>query len=354
MNKRKTIIICVAIVLVIACVFFIKYQRDRKAELETPATSVEFIMDTSIVQKFYGKHAQEAVDEIVQKLRDYENTMSMHLANSEITKLNEAAGKEYVELSASTIEFLKKAKEYSEKSNRAFDITIAPLTTLWHITSPGEHSVPPQAEIDKALALVDYNDLLIDEENNKAMLKREGQSVDLGGIAKGASSQIVLDVVKKYNIKYGYVSLGGNLVVIGPDPSGQEYRFGVRDPLGTEQEYIGTITLTGKTMATTGGYERYFIENGVKYHHVLDPKTGYPAKSNLLSATVISENGMLADYLSTTMFVLGKDAALQYMSDERFSLILVDSDNHVYVSKNLESKYEANEDNTKYTTSFVE
>ncbi len=303
----------------------------RKAN--TPALSTDFVMDTFVEQKLYGEQAEEAVKEISENLRAFEQAFSMHLPNSEIGRLNTAAGGETVELSPEVYQLLERGKELSLKSQGAFDLTIAPLTQVWGITSDNP-SVPSSKEISDALDLVDANSLFL--ENGSAKLSQEGQAVDLGGIAKGAACDIVRETAEKYHIDCGYVSIGGNMVVLEEKPLGRDFYFGVRDPAGTAADSVCALTLYGKTMATTGTYERYFEEDGVIYHHVLNPKTGWPADSDLLSVTVISEDGTLADFLSTTLFVLGKETVLTSLEYEEFQVIAISVDGTVYCSSSLE------------------
>ncbi len=309
----------------------------RYRHANTPVYSVDFMMDTIIEQKFYGENAQEAADKIRQELAHFENTFSMYRPESEITKLNEQAGVREVVLSEEAYRLLKRSAELSRSSKGAFDITIAPLTQAWGITSDHPH-VPSEQEREAALSLVKIDDLVFDDALHTAELLRKGQAVDLGGIAKGAACDIVRQVAQEYGITKGYASIGGNLVVLDDKPAGKDLTFGVRDPKGDASQAIGAVTLYGKTMATTGGYERFFEEDGVTYHHVLDPKTGCPAQSDMLSVSVICEDGTLADYLSTTLFVLGKDAVLTCLNREDFQIIAVGADDTIYCSASLEGK----------------
>lgn len=307
----------------------------RKAN--TPAISTDFIMDTIIEQKLYGQQAETAVQEISAELRDFEALFSMYVEGSEISRLNQAAGEEPVKLSDQVYQLLKRSKGLSQQSGGAFDITIAPLTKAWGITS-NNPSVPTEAELAAAKSLIDVDKLVLDDEAQSAQLLEKGQAVDLGGIAKGAACDIVRQVAEKYDITCGYVSIGGNMVVLENKPLGRDFYFGVRDPEGDASQSICAVTLYGKTMATTGGYERFFEENGVVYHHVLDPETGWPADSDLLSVSVISEDGLLADFLSTTLFVLGKDAVLSCLERSDFQIIAVGENHTVYCSSSLEGK----------------
>lgn len=210
-----------------------------------------------------------------------------------------------MEVSQRTFDLLQRAKELSEQSDGAFDITIAPVVELWGITSDHPH-VPTDEELAQAMALMGLEDLVLDEEACTVYLTRPGMAIDLGGIAKGWTADQLREYARELGAERGYVSLGGNLMIIGERPDGDPFKFGLRDPQGDASTYLGTVTLEdGCTMATTGGYERYFEEDGIRYHHVLDPRTGYPADSDLLSVAVISKDGTLADYLSTTLFVPG-------------------------------------------------
>ncbi len=347
-QKAKKILLLLASVVVLCAVIIVANTQAQKRKL---AVSMDFIMDTVIEQKLYGKNGQQAVDEISRRLREYEQMCSMYLEESQVSQINQNAGKEYIEVSDQCLELIERSKQYAGQSNGLFDITIAPLTTLWGITS--DHpKVPSQQEIDKAKALVNYQDILID--GNKVMLRREGQAIDLGAVAKGAACEIVREVAQQYEITSGYVSIGGNLIVLGEKPDGSAYRFGIRDPQGEESEYLGTISLEGKTMATTGTYERWFEQDGVRYHHVIDPRTGYPADSDLLSVSVISEDGLLADCMSTALFIEGKEAALAKMQEEEYQLVIVDQEGTVYCSPSLKGNFEPNTENKhSYTYQYA-
>ncbi len=336
--KNKKILQIVASILVLGAVVVVaNLQKERN----TPTVSTEFMMDTVIMQKLYGKRAPQAIAEIEDRLRQYEKTCSMYIENSEIDLINQNAGKKFVEVSDDTLNMIVRAKEFSVQSNGLFDITIAPLTTLWGITSESP-KVPSEQQISQARTLVNYQDILI--QNHQVKLKHQGQAIDLGAVAKGAVCNIIREVAQKYNITKGYVSVGGNLIVLKDTPTGSNYRFGIRDPKGDESEYIATVLLNGKTMATSGAYERWFEQDGKRYHHIINPHTGYPAETDLLSVSVISEDGMLADCLSTTFFIEGKQAALAKMQEEEYQLIVVDLQGNVFYSPSLINNLQPNED----------
>ncbi len=351
MNRKVLFGGCAAIFLSIA-VFLLQGGAGQKPVEETAdyggfRAGVTYAMNTVVEQKWYGENADSVYAGVEALIRELEGGLSMHLPKSEIMAINQNAGVQPVQVSQRTFDLLYRAKELSNQSGGSFDITIAPLVELWGITSDHPR-VPGEEELAAALALVGVEELELDTEGRTAYLPRQGMAIDLGGIAKGWACDQIRDYALAQGVERGYVSLGGNLMVIGKKPDGSDFLFGLRDPQGDASEYIGTLTLEGLTMATTGGYERYFEQDGVRYHHVLDPQTGRPAESDLLSVTVISPDGTLADYLSTVLFIQGREAAIAVANEEAFSLVIVDREGNVYLSPALKGVFTPNEEKTAY------
>lgn len=295
------------------------------------ASGTEFIMSTVVEQRWYGQESKQAYDAIVDALKDMEKKLSLYVESSEIAAINQNAGVAPVEVSQETYDLIKHAVDYSAQSGGKFDITIAPLTQLWDIM--GESPKVPNAEdITAAKNLVDYKQIALDPDKRTVMLLTSGMSIDLGGVAKGMAASTAAEIAKKFQVS-GFLSIGGNMMVLGKKPSGEDFKFGVRDPKGGSSDYMAVVTLDGMTMATTGTYERYFEEDGVRYHHVLDPFTGYPAQSDLISVTVISQDGALADYLSTAIFMEGREGLEQHLHAEDYYVIAIDQDDRVYTSE---------------------
>lgn len=328
---------------VVALLAFAVFRAGSRRE----TARVDFIMDTVVELRLFGRDAETAADEIMEALRETERRTSLFDSGSEISRLNAAAGKNPVPLSDETFRLLETALEFCAESGGRFDITIAPVKLLWDFG--GDGTVPDPEKLSAAASLVDFRDLLLDPAEQTAMLRRDGQAVDLGGVAKGAADRAIREIAEKYSVKSGYVSIGGTIVVIGKKPDGSDFRFGVRDPEGAAQDIIGTVRLPGRTIATSGGYERYFERDGTRYHHILDPETGLPAESDLLSATVIAECGARADYLSTFLFIAGLENALPYLEDDSIGVILVTRDGTVYSSENLARSFIPEETENYYT-----
>ena len=309
------------------------------------ADRIDFLMDTFIEQTVVGKRPQKTMEKVYQALLAFDKELSLYDEKSEINEINSHAGKDYVKVSKRTYDLLKRSAQLSQQSDDAFDFTIAPVTMLWHDAK--KQGVPPtQQAIEEKLALVDWSKVLFRDEDSSVMLAEKGMGIDIGGIAKGYACDIVKEIYEQEKVVTGTISLGGNVYTYKA-PQGQEgYRVGVRDPLGGENDPLMAITLTDCVLATSGAYERFFEYEGVSYHHIIDKKTGRPVDSDLLSATAICTDGALADFLSTTFYILGRDAALDAIRQQElketpeFYLVLVDREQNIYISPSLMDKVE--------------
>ena len=356
MSRKVVWIGCavIALSIVLYLAGFAPESREEPEDYGGFRSGITYAMNTVIEQKWYGESADTVYTGMETKIREIESVLSLHLSQSEIAAINENAGVQPVEVSQRTFDLFQRAKELSEQSDGAFDITIAPVVELWGITSDHPH-VPTDEELAQAMALMGLEDLVLDEEACTAYLTRPGMAIDLGGIAKGWTADQLREYARELGAERGYVSLGGNLMIIGERPDGDPFKFGLRDPQRDASTYLGTVTLEdGCTMATTGGYERYFEEDGIRYHHVLDPRTGYPADSDLLSVAVISKDGTLADYLSTTLFVQGLEAAKEAAGSEDYALVMVDQENNVWISGSLRGNFEPHETDADYTYIYID
>lgn len=295
------------------------------------AESTAFLMDTIVTQRWYGEKAEETCIQIEQALADLEKELSLYEESSEIARINAAAGEEAVPVSEELYGWIDRAKTLCEESGGVFDITVAPLVLLWDVTGENPH-VPAQKDIDAALEKVDYTRLILDEEVHSVMLAEKGMMLDLGGMAKGLAAGQMRKIAEENGVS-GYLSIGGNMLVLGRKPDGSDFVIGIRDPQGDANDYFATVVIDGYTMATSSAVERFFEEDGIVYHHILDPFTGYPGKTDLLSVTVISEDGLLADALSTTIFLKGSICLPAYLDRDDCMVVAVTEDNVVYASE---------------------
>ena len=345
-NLKKVFTVAGCILLL---VFFalLGFYQDNKEKDQTVSTGSAFIMDTFVDQKLVGRDSADAVVAVNKALSRFEDRMSAYRTQSMVSLINELAGIDAVKVDEETFALLKQAKELCGQSDGLFDITIGPLVDLWNINTL-DPVVPEENAIAQAMELVDWNDLILNEEDRSVMLKRKGQKINLGGMAKGAAGAMALEVAGEYGVHSGYISVGGNIFTIGEKADGTAYRFGIRDPRGTASEYIGIVDLNNTTMATSGDYERYFEADGVRYHHILDPRTGYPGRSDLISASVICEEGGKADYLSTLLFLMGREEALDYAQQNGYAVVLVDAEKNVWLSDGAKPIFTPNEQANGY------
>lgn len=304
-----------------------------------PTEKNSFMMGTFITQRVYGAKADEAIDEVWDRIRAIEGLMTINADGGDVNRLNEAAGYNSVTLDAETIRVLAAARKYAELTEGVFDVTIGPIVKAWGIFTD-KPRIPEQAEIDKLLKLVDYKALHIDTGSMTAKLEIPGQIADLGGIAKGYAGDVARDIYKKYGIESAYINLGGNVAVLGPKPDGSPWKIAIQNPRAENGVYIGTVDIVNKAIVTSGDYERYFVEDGIRYHHIIDTTTGYPAESGLISASIITEISMDADALSTSVFAMGLEKGMKLVESlDGVEAILVTKDKEVYATSGIKSSF---------------
>ncbi|AEF83160.1 FAD:protein FMN transferase [Leadbettera azotonutricia] len=267
-------------------------------------TRVEFALGTVCSISLYEKGNVRVYQDIFGRLAEIEKRMSVGLADSDISRINAAAGIEPVKVHADVFEVVERAMYYAEISGGAFDPTVEPLVSLWGIGGDAPR-VPSQGEIDAAISLINWRDIVLDREQGTIFLKHPGMALDLGAIAKGYAADEVEEIVKKAKIPRALIDLGGNILTYGEKADHSPWRVGIQNPNGLRGSYIGIIQFRNKTMVTSGVYERFFEENGVHYHHILSTADGYPVRNGLLSVSIITDRSMDADGLSTSVFALG-------------------------------------------------
>lgn len=238
------------------------------------------------------------------RVREIDARMSVFRAESDIALLNAAAGKAAVPVHAETLRLLEYAKQFAVFSGGAFDVTIRPLTALWGIGEK-EERIPDAWEIRRVRRRVGSCALACDARRGTAFLKKAGQAVDLGGIAKGYAADEVKRILREHGVQNALVNLGGNIAVLGARPDGHPWSIGVQNPAAARGADLGILQIAAGSVVTSGVNERFFIQNGRRFHHLIDPRTGRPAQSGLLSVTVLCARSMDADALSTALFVLG-------------------------------------------------
>lgn len=328
-NIWKRIIAALAVFGIGILLFFCAKNENKSA------TRSLFAMDTYMEIKAYGRRSEEAVEAAAKEITRLDELLSTGSENSEITMLNH---NKTGNVSEDTAYLLKRSIELWKTTGGAFDITIYPVMRAWGFTGQ-EFRVPDNAELTDLLADVDASKLEFNEDS-KILTIPENVEIDFGGIAKGYTSERVAKIMKEYDIKIATLNLGGNVQTIGAKPDGSEWKIAIKNPDNT-QSYLGVISVKDKAVITSGGYERYFEEDGIVYHHIIDPKTGKPAKNGLTSVTIVCDDGTLADGLSTALYVLGKDEAIAYWKahNEEFDAVFLDDTGKLYVTQGLEKSF---------------
>lgn len=310
-------------------IFFVAfYIRENFYQEESHKDGI--LMDTFINIHFWGKDSKKAEEICWKVLESLDEKLNRFNTKSEIYKINKNAGN-WVEVSEKVEDILRKAKYYAEISDGLFDPTIGPLMRLWGFYN-GSLYIPTEKELKKTLEKVNWKDLEIG--NGKVRLRKKGMSLDLGGIAKGYAVQKLLEISKNLNLKRVFLDIGGTIGVYGKALKGDYWIIRIRHPR-REGKIIGKIKIRGGVVATSGDYERFFVKDGKRYPHIINPKTGYPS-SEIMSVTVISSNGITADALSTLFFVLGEKGKELWKDKFRdVGIIMVNRNGEVWKSENV-------------------
>ena len=304
-------------------------------EMDDGALAVDvFAMDTYMTLKVYGDNREEALDKATEEILRIDALLSTGSENSEVTKLNKAGGGS---LSEDTEFLVERSLAIYRDTDGLFDITIYPVMKLWGFTDQN-YRVPDDDELSAALDRVDASQISLEQDK---ITLGDSQEIDLGGIAKGYTSARVMEIFEECGVSAGLVSLGGNVQSYGTKTDGSDWKVAVRDP-EDDSNYLGVIRTHDQAVITSGGYERFFEEDGKTYHHIIDPSTGYPAENGIISSTIISDDGTLADGLSTSLFVMGAAKASEYWDKHRdeFDFILETSDHKVYVTEGIADKFD--------------
>ena len=282
-------------------------------------TETAFLLDTYVSVTAFGSNAKSATKKAMERVKELDRKLSAYRTDSEVYRINHAGANVKTKVSPDCFFVIEQALLLSEKTNGAFDITVKPVMDLWGFG--GEQSrVPAQEELEKTLACVNFKCVLLDEDAQTVALQKDGMAIDLGGIAKGYCADEAAKVLAQEGVKNAYLDFGGNVVTMGQKPLGlmerlktfassRPFSVGIQDPGGPRGQVIRVHTADKDlcSVVTSGGYERYFEENGKKYHHILDPKSGTQPQNDILSVTVIGDSSLTCDALSTALFVLGPD-----------------------------------------------
>lgn len=290
-------------------------------------TYTDMLFDTVINIQILDPADESILDGLKKLCEKYDTMFSATNTDSELYKLNHANGQPFT-VSSETANLIQEGIHYSELSGGAFDLTIEPVSALWDFKAD-KPTVPSSDAIAQAVSHVDYTK--VDIQDNTVTLEDPEAGIDLGAIAKGYIADQVKTYLKKQGIKHAIINLGGNVDVIGTKPDGSKYNIGIQKPFDESGEAITSVQLKDQTVVTSGIYERYFKKNGKLYHHILDPRTGYPCENNLYSVSIITDSSTKADALSTTCFLLGYEKGMELIqSMDGVKAIFITDDEKVH------------------------
>ncbi len=336
--KNHSFLIRLLLVILILILSFSLLYLHKLKNLE-PYHVTNYAMGASIEQTVYGKNNKEAVSNAISSISNLESKISWRIQDSDISKINLSSGEQPVVIDETTTNILINCLDIAKKSNGAFDPTILPISSLWNFDDD-LNQVPNNDYIKTFLQYVNFENLEVDSEKNTAFLNNSHASIDLGAAGKGAAVDAAINAYKNLEIDGGIISAGGSCIgVFGKKPTSPYWNIAIRDPIKAfenTQGEVGIISVKEGFISTSGSYEKYFEQNGKLYHHILNPKTGYPVENNLLSVTVVCNSGVLSDCLSTACFVLGPENSSDLLTQYDAYAVFIDNDKNIILSNGAE------------------
>ncbi len=325
----------IAVVLVCAALVALILWRVLGSTASTETyTDTIFAMDTYITQTIYDGDSASAGAAAEELINSEESILSRFVEGFDLQKVTVG---EVSEVSAETVTLIRDCSSFAERFSdlTGFSLLMGSLSDLWGFGTDTP-AVPSSEDIVAALANANAATLTVVDDTHILLT---GGAIDFGGVAKGYVAEKILELYQSYDVTSAVVSVGGNIALLGCKQNGDPFTVGLRDPILGGDNLAGTLELSDCIISTSGGYERYFEQDGITYHHILDPATGYPADSDLLSVTVISQNGTMADYLSTALFVGGSEAVLSHLEEDDFMVIAIREDGGIYLSSGLQDVF---------------
>lgn len=322
-------------------------KPEQKLISTGPNFFLNSVLDVKILDE--GKDIEKINEEITMRVQSLENVLTSKTSSSEVSKINQNAGIAPVSISDETFLVISEGIKYSELSHGSFDITVGPLANLWGIGTEVA-KVPTEEELKNALSLVGYEKVVLDKNAKTVYLTEKGMALDVGAIAKGYVTDEINSILAKYKVKSAIINLGGNIYARG-DKNGSPFSIGIQNPYSEHGDYLGIYRDTDFSMVTSGTYERYFEQDGKKYHHILSTTDGYPVENEIAAVTIISKNSMMADALSTSVFALGIEKGFELIDSLPDSdAIVITKDKKIILSKSMADSFELK--NTEFTIEY--
>ena len=311
-----------------------------------PVQGTFFAMDTMMDFTIYGESG--LIDQSESLIASLESLMSVTDANSELYAINQTGSGT---LTGKASSLMEQALEICRRTGGALDLSIYPIVRAWGFTT-GSYQVPDEAEIQALLPLVDYRKIQYDAADGDVTLP-EGMEIDLGSVAKGYAGQLVAQMLREHGVQSALLNLGGNVQTVGAKPDGSPWQIGIKDPQGEDAMMV--LSVEDQAVVTSGGYERYFEQDGQTYWHIMDPSTGHPADSGLISVTIVGDEGVVCDGLSTALFVMGLEKAADLWAQSGdFEAVFVTASGEVYITEGLRDRFALTEQYADTPVSVIE
>ena len=351
MSYKKPINRLLSLLIIFPCFIFCALLISSCAKQEKVYKESRSVMDTfttiTVISSSKQK-AKEAVDAGFAEIEKLDKFLNNFEPDSEISTVSKFAGVKPVHVSAETLDLMQKTIGISGITNGAFDPAIAPVGKLWKFSGrPANPGMPPDDAIRNALKLVDYRKIKTDSASSEIYLEEKGMEIDLGGIAKGYAADKAIEAIKAKGIKSALVAIAGDIRGYGLNASEKAWKVGIQNPRPENpnserpwEDIFATLNLKESAVSTAGDYQRYFIKDGKRYHHIIDPATGYPSESGLISVSVIAPDGYIADGIDTAILILGLEKGIKLLESRGIDGVLVDSQKRVFITKNLKGKVE--------------
>jgi len=330
--------------IIIVCLFVFSLTACSTSKYSTttgkPITKSNFLLGTIIEISLYDNQDEAIIDKAFDRIKQIEAKMTINNAEtSEIIALNKASGISEVNISSDTFEVLERGKYYSELTDGRFDITVGSIVKLWNIGTDYA-AVPAPDILDQKRRLIDYRKLQLDRSKLTAKLDQKNMQVDLGAIAKGYAADEVAKILKENGVQHAIINLGGNVLTLGGNLEDKPWKIGIQNPFNQRGEYLGIISVQDETIVTSGTYERYFEQDGKKYHHILDPMTGYPVENDIASVSIITKKSIDGDGNSTSVLLLGLDKGMKFIENQAgVDAIFVTYDKKIYVTSGIKDRF---------------
>lgn len=338
MSKRLAKITISSLLLILSLGLITSCSKNK--DPQESLSKSEILMGTTVTVTLYDSNDSKILDKVFNKVKDLESTLSINENGTLVDEINENAGIKPVKVDDDTYALIEKGLKYAKLSNGLFDISVGPVVKLWSIGLP-EARVPSLEEIQSKLPLVNYQDVELNDSDKTVYLKREGMMLDLGGIAKGYTADVISNILTDEGVKSAIINLGGNIFTHGKKVSGSDWKIGIQDPFSERGGIIGTLTTSNKSVVTSGIYERYIEEDGVRYHHILNPSTGYPYDNEIAGITIVSDKSIDGDALSTSVFAMGVEEGMKFVNSQSgIDAIFVTKDNKIYLTNEVKNIFE--------------